>query len=206
MTCSVTCKWANCNSTVYQVVVDPCQCGKHYLNDKEIPYLCAVSLFHMQCAFESSWGHGKGQKAMCLRWIIKLPIMLLARYDRTQNKITKKPLWKLNINDVFKKIAVPFTHKEKEREKRAYFKTPALRGKTKCIWKLFFSICFCLSRLSTAEYQSLVAPWHYPWHNGAQGGKKFKTKSTWATICDGCRPLLPFTLSLLLSPKPFISF
>lgn len=30
--------------------------------------------------------------------------------------------------------------------------------------------------------------------------KKSKTKSTWATICDGCRPMLPLPLLFLFKP------
>lgn len=33
LTCAVACKLINCNCTVSQVLMDPCQCGKHYLND-----------------------------------------------------------------------------------------------------------------------------------------------------------------------------
>lgn len=31
--CAVACKLINCNCTVSQALMDPCQCGKHYLND-----------------------------------------------------------------------------------------------------------------------------------------------------------------------------
>lgn len=80
----------------------------------------------------------------------------------------------------------------------------------KSIWKLFFPICFSLSRLSNTEYQSLAAPWHYSWHSGSSahsGGirtywKKFKTKSTWAMICEGWRPVLFF----FFFPRPLFLF
>lgn len=46
---------------------------------------------------------------------------------------------------------------------------------------IFFPICLCLSRLSTTEYQSPAAPWHYSWRT-EPGSLSGGIRNYWRTI------------------------
>lgn len=56
-----------------------------------------------------------------------------------------------------------------------------LQGNESAFESYFFPICLCLSRLSTAEYQSPAAPWHYSWRS-EPGSLSGGIRNYWRTI------------------------